>query len=375
MNRYKVYVYAISKNEEAFASQWALSMSEADGIFVTDTGSQDRTVEVLKSHNVQVFQEKIQPWRFDTARNLSLSHVPPDGDICVCTDLDEKFLPGWRQALENAWEPGTHMGNYLYNWSLSPEGKPYVQMIYFKVHSRFDYVWEYPVHECLRYTGTLPEKKCFIPGMVLNHYPDPQKSRSSYLPLLLLGVREAPHDPRMSYYLGREYMYQEQWEDCIRELKRYLSLPAAIWKEERWAAMRWIAASYARLSRVEEAFSWYLKAIAQAPNLRDAYVEAALLAYSLSDWETCFYMCHRTLQITEKSPVFVNAGYAWDHTPWDLSAIACFHLNMYQRALDHARQALLLSPHDARLKKNLEIIASYAETSPLSHTNSPGDML
>lgn len=67
-------------------------MEEADGIFVTDTGSQDKTVEILRNNHVYVFQEEIRPWRFDTARNISLSHVPFDADICVCTDLDEKFL-------------------------------------------------------------------------------------------------------------------------------------------------------------------------------------------------------------------------------------------------------------------------------------------
>ena len=44
MSHYKIYVYAISKNEEAFAEEWVRSMEEADGIFVTDTGSQDKTV-------------------------------------------------------------------------------------------------------------------------------------------------------------------------------------------------------------------------------------------------------------------------------------------------------------------------------------------
>ena len=39
---YRIYVYAICKNEEAFAARWAESMAEADGIYVLDTGSTDR---------------------------------------------------------------------------------------------------------------------------------------------------------------------------------------------------------------------------------------------------------------------------------------------------------------------------------------------
>lgn len=71
----KIYVYAISKNEEKFARRWAQSMSEADGIFVLDTGSTDDTVKILKEEGATVSCEQVVPWRFDEARNRSLSLV------------------------------------------------------------------------------------------------------------------------------------------------------------------------------------------------------------------------------------------------------------------------------------------------------------
>lgn len=39
MNKFKICVYAICKNEEKFVSRWVESMKEADKIFVLDTGS------------------------------------------------------------------------------------------------------------------------------------------------------------------------------------------------------------------------------------------------------------------------------------------------------------------------------------------------
>ena len=65
-------------------------------------------------------------------------------------------------------------------------------MNYFKVHARNDYKWAHPIHECLQFLGKRPEKMVFIPGMVLNHYPDATKSRGSYLPLLEMAVQENP---------------------------------------------------------------------------------------------------------------------------------------------------------------------------------------
>ena len=48
MNKYKVCVYAISKNEEKFVERWFNSIKEADEIYVLDTGSTDKTVKILK---------------------------------------------------------------------------------------------------------------------------------------------------------------------------------------------------------------------------------------------------------------------------------------------------------------------------------------
>ena len=45
--RYKVCVYAISKNEEKNVTDWVKSMSEADEIYVMDTGSTDNTVKLF----------------------------------------------------------------------------------------------------------------------------------------------------------------------------------------------------------------------------------------------------------------------------------------------------------------------------------------
>ena len=45
----KIYVYAIAKNEAAFARRWMASMAEADGVYVLDTGSTDGTAELLRA--------------------------------------------------------------------------------------------------------------------------------------------------------------------------------------------------------------------------------------------------------------------------------------------------------------------------------------
>ena len=149
----KIVVYAICKNEAQFVSRWMNSMSEADQIVVLDTGSTDDTVERLRTLGAQVTVETICPWRFDVARNRSLELVDPDADICVCTDLDEVFHPGWRKALESAWIPGTTQATYRYTWSFRPDGGEGVVFWYEKIHARHGYRWVHPVHEVLEWMG------------------------------------------------------------------------------------------------------------------------------------------------------------------------------------------------------------------------------
>ncbi len=363
MPKYKVCVYAICKNEEQFVDRWMDSMNEADVVVVTDTGSADKTVEKLRGRGALVYKEAVSPWRFDVARNLSLAHVPDDTDIAVCTDLDEVFHPGWRKLLEKAWTSDTTMGNYIYNWSLDSDGTPKIQFTYFKIHTKAEYKWVCPVHEYLEHVGPKPEKKVFIDGLILDHFPDDRKSRSSYLPLLEMAVKEDPENDRMTYYLGREYLYMERWQDCIKILTHYLEMPSAWWNEERGASMRWIAASFFRLGNTADAYRWYYRAIAEVPYMRDPYVEFARVAYVLEDFPALFYLTNEALKIKEKSATYVNMGYAWDSTPYDLAAVACYQLGMYDEALLHAKSALALAPQDERLQNNLKLIEFKANSS------------
>ncbi len=356
MNKYKVCVYAICKDEEKFVERWVNSMKEADEIYVLDTGSTDNTVKELRKRNVNVEVKKIEPWRFDVARNKSLELVPLDTDICVCTDLDEVFEKGWRNKLENAWNIKTTRARYNYNWSFDENGKPAVNFYIEKIHDRNNYKWTHPVHEVLTYIGNENESFITFDNITLNHYPDRMKSRGSYLPLLELSVKEDPSDDRNMHYLGREYMYYGKWNECIDTLIKHLNLPKATWKDERAASMRFIARSYKNLGRFEEAKIWLNKAIEEAPYLRDAYVERALLEYQLGNYIEVEKYCHDALRITSHQKTYINEVFSWDYTIYDLLSISLFYQNRLKESLIYSDMAITMNPKDDRLIKNNEII-------------------
>ena len=358
----KLYVYAICKNEKKFAARWMQSMGEADGVYVLDTGSEDGTPEELARLGAYVACKTIEPWRFDTARNSSLELVPQDADLCICTDLDEVFEPGWREKLEKAArEHPADQYKYRYVWSHTENGGEGLVFWHDKIHTRQNFRWHYPVHEVLNWQPERASKVVVAPGVALHHWPVPDKPRSQYLPLLELAAREEPQDCRCAHYLGREYMYHGQWAQAVEELRRHLTLPGSTWEAERSASMRYLARCYEAMHREREALRWLYRAIAEAPALREGYVECAQFYYSQGNWPGVLLMCESALAITERSTTYLNEAFAWGAAPWDLAAQAAWHLGCGAKARDYGKQALQLELENARLQDNQRFYEALAE--------------
>ncbi|MGB8450812.1 MAG: glycosyl transferase family 2 [Anaerocolumna sp.] len=356
MDKYKICVYAICKNEEKFVDRWMDAVSEADMVIVTDTGSTDKTVGKLRDRGAIVYSETIVPWRFDTARNVAMNHIPENVDICVSNDIDEIFEKDWRKKLEAVWQPECTRARYVFTWSYHADGTPKKQFTMEKIHRRHGFSWVHPVHEVLKYDGEDPDLSVWVPGMVLNHYPDNTKPRTQYLPLLELSAQENPQDDRTSFWLGREYMYHKMHDKCITELKRHLNLPTAKWDEERCASMRFIAKSYQAKGDFKQARQWLYRAIAECSHVREPYLYMARLGYLENDWPLVYLMTEKAFNITEKTGSYLLEPESWGYELYDLGAICCYRLGLYDKSYRYEVKACQIEPKDNRLKRNLEMI-------------------
>lgn len=359
MGKYKVVVYAICKDEAKFVRRWMASMGEADQVVVLDTGSQDGTAELLEELGARVQVERVEPWRFDTARNHSLALVDEDADICVSTDLDEVFTPGWRAELERVWRPECNQVRYHYIWSFRPDGSDGISYCGDKIHARQGWQWVGPVHEVLRCQGEAAQ--VFAPNLRLEHHPDSGKSRGQYLPLLELAVAEDPENDRNMHYLGREYMFYGRWQEAADTLKRHLSLPRATWAEERCASMRYLARCEEAMGHEAEAGRWLMRACGEAPGMREPWLDLARYCYRQEDWHGVIFATRHALDIRERSETYLSEPEAWGEEPYDLMAIALYYTGDYRHALAMGEEALRRSPMDRRLRDNLRLIRQRAE--------------
>jgi glycosyltransferase involved in cell wall biosynthesis len=351
----KIAVYTIALNEEDFVERWYESAKDADYLLIADTGSTDKTVELARSLGINVFEISVKPWRFDIARNASLSLLPPDIDFCISLDMDEILLPGWREELEKIQGHGITRPRYKYIWNWNEDGSPGLQYNGDKIHSRQGYRWKHPVHEVAGAYGDVVEVQTMV-GLEINHHADNTKSRGQYLPLLQMAVQEDPDDDRNAFYYARELFYYGRNEEAIKEFKRHLSLPRAVWPPERAASMRYLG----KIDK-DNSEDWFKKAIAQAPGRREPHVDLAQFYYEQQDWVNCLDQAMKALSITERPLEYLCEAPAWSWKPHDLAAISLYRLNRFSEALEQGKLALDSAPLDQRLKKNLEFYSEACE--------------
>jgi len=179
-----------------------------------------------------------------------------------------------------------------------------------------------------------------------------------------MSVRESPEDDRNMHYLGREYMFYERWDDCIATLKKHLAMKSAVWADERAASMRYLSRACKAKGNMEEAKRWLLRAVAEAPYLREGWMESALLAYEQKLWEAVLHYTTEAMRITRQPVSYIHEAFCSDGTVYDLAALSAYHLGLYQLAVSFSGKAVDAAPKDERIRNNYIFLSKTLENLP-----------
>lgn len=350
--RLRIAVYTICKNESKNVEAWADSNTEADYRLVCDTGSDDGTDKLLQAQGITVIPISVIPWRFDVARGTSLNLLPPDIDVCIWQDLDERLLPGWRQEIEKVWEPGTTVANHRYR----NNGRPW--QWHSKVHARHGCTWTGAVHETLRWE--VPEHVIWMPEFYLDEHQDLGKNRRSYINLLEQKIQEGDRHWRTYQFYSNELAAQNRLGDCIDQRKKSYEACDEGDMVKGYVA-RSIAQAYASAMDQTAAERWFQIA-ANHSDERETYYAWSQHYYDRRDWERCYFLARRGLEITTRRDGFTYDPAAWGSVLYDMAAQSAYQMKLYPQALEMGRQALEQSPDDERLQHNLTY---YQEACPV----------
>lgn len=359
----KICVYAICKNEAKFVQQWLNNVSEADYIVVLDTGSTDGTYKMLKedSRVTRVERKVIKPWRFDVARNESLALVPDDTDICVCTDFDELFEPGWAQVIRDNWKPGVDRFFYTYAWSHTELGEPSDIFKYDKIHTKKNYHWIYPVHEVLQFEPKDRLQNVIdVQGKIfLHHYPDKTKDRKFYFDLLKLSTEENPTDCHVQMLYAREFLLRGDKTSAELEYLKCLRMPEIDEprrKEVLLHCLITLAAIYEEKKKYDLTIWYCHEFIKTDPTFREPYlllseVYNIMGLYTLSEahCKTALEYCYQHYSWVERKETYLG----WLE---DVLSVAQYHLGKLEEARINIEAALTHNPNNVRILQNYTFV-------------------
>jgi tetratricopeptide (TPR) repeat protein len=91
---------------------------------------------------------------------------------------------------------------------------------------------------------------------------------------------------------------------------------------------------------------------------REALIDAATFLLAQNHFHITIDLCERALSLPVTTS-YMAERYANTEAPYDLSAIAHYHLGQKDKAIGLAKQALQLNPEDARLLSNLTMMVAH----------------
>jgi glycosyltransferase involved in cell wall biosynthesis len=107
-----VSVLIPAKNEQENLSACLASVAIADEVFVVDSQSSDRSIEISESHGAQVVQFQFNG-RWPKKKNWSLENLPFRNEWVLIVDCDERITPELWDEIEKAIQNPDYDGYYL----------------------------------------------------------------------------------------------------------------------------------------------------------------------------------------------------------------------------------------------------------------------
>lgn len=351
----------IVKNEEKVLRRCLDSMQFYDELVIVDTGSKDKTVDIALGYTDNVFDFK---WidDFGAARNYAFEKAT--GDILVWVDADDilidKDAQKFRELLLETFEDRAINGldcPYIYSHESTGTG----EMPEFKYHRlrairKGTGFWRARVHEYIDFYDGL-ERRRKSDAVVFHHYREEGKGKQNTarnLRILKKVVDEATPEekPRYLFYLGKEYTYNNKYEEAIEIFKQYLNV--SNWIPEKHRAMYEMAVCYQMLGQKYEAKKYALEAIAINEDYCDPYVLLGIMAYNEARWQDVIKWMTAATQVQAPEVLFFDFIPYSTYVPYDYMSIAYWQLGDKRKGLQCVKKCLEYKPKDERFNFNLD---------------------
>lgn len=306
-----IAVYGIYKNEQTFIERFFKSVQTADQIVLCDTGSTDNTNNIInkfiKNHpdiKLKTIPIFVSPWRFDDARNTSLSLVSSEIDICISLDIDEYLMDNWKEHLINQLQDG--VTRYYHKFKTFWGDGSISEHWHERIHIINGYTWKLPVHEVLEYRGSENIKR--LPEFWMYQEPESKDSRHNYLSLLEQSVKERKDIWKSWSFLASEYLNKQRYNDALKAIDTALEIN----NSDKSFLFKQKYLVYKAQNKINPALLSLNNAIFYLPERRELYVEKAKYLNQLGRNTEAYFSILKAEKRTQKIIDYHYNSSAWD---------------------------------------------------------------
>jgi len=336
----------ITWNEETILAQAIASTDGlADEVVVVDTGSTDGTVKLARDLGCRVFTGADRMHKANS-RNRAMDEAC--GDWVVILDADEQIADsaGLREFLENTDAQAV----YIRLAFVDGKGNHTLSYQQMRCWQRDAYRYQYRAHEVpvpVDGWGVVEHTE-----FVWEHRPPADRvwKQQYTLDRLLLDVQENPDMTRPLYYLGRQYMYCQQYENAIQTLMQYLDKQKGHDRADAW---RCLALCHGKLGNRNEQIRTLHQACAEHPMRREWWGELAEVYHADGQDEIATGLLRCALEIPQP-PIAYTTHQWYGAYIYDLLARCLWKQQRYAEGYEYAKRAVKLEPDDKRLRDNLQ---------------------
>jgi tetratricopeptide (TPR) repeat protein len=326
----RIVLIMIIRNESRIIRRCLNSArSVLDAISICDTGSDDKTVELveeaIKEFGIPGVVHKHQWVDFGHNRTLSFQEGqryvrdtlgwPLESTYSIFLDAD--MLLEVREGFDKSQLTGDGISIEQYNSTLS----------YFNLRlARMSLPWSSisVTHEYWGFKkGALPEgfkkKDQQLKTLQIDDRDDGGCKSDKYerdIRLLTQGIADEPDNERYMFYLGQSYKCIKDYEKSIEWYEKRIK--AGGWYEEVWYSHYMIADCYKGLKNWPKALEWYLKAYQNHPGRAEPLYEIAKYYRELPDQQELgflFAQMAMSIPYPKKDVLFIN------HTIYDYECL------------------------------------------------------
>lgn len=273
----RVAVAMIVKNEEALLARCLESVKDADAIYIADTGSTDKTVEIARKYTDNVYLDYIWTDDFADAQNHVLEKIRGKEEWIFSIDADE-YCHDFAEVRKAA-----QVAIKYVRCSMIAEGSNRLKFGFSRLFRNTPEIyWRQRAHKHLSIGGEGEDvgdiKITF--GWSPAHNRDPDRTLR-----ILEQVVEAEEEPgRNLYYLGREYWYKSRYQECVATLGKYVQISS--WPSEKADALSIMARAYSTQGMDDDARKACIQAININPNFKEAVQFMADIseAHNVEQW-------------------------------------------------------------------------------------------